>query len=134
MTLVIHHLVKILDKVKHDLHNRAPLHDMSADIKVLTNGIHGLKYTIGMYTVLEFRMKIFGSLFTRFLWSLILPSWQQSKKSIYYLNLRPKLYQHASLSPKLTMIEKTISDSQSGANVFNQSISDPPLEAKPFKH
>ena len=50
VTLAAHHLVKIIDKIKHDLHNRAHLHDMCSNLKFLTNGIQKLKSTIGTHT------------------------------------------------------------------------------------
>ena len=54
MTLVVYHLVEIIDRIKYDLHNRATLHDVYAVIEVLMNGIQGLKSTIGMHPGLPY--------------------------------------------------------------------------------
>ena len=49
MTSVLHHLVKNIDKIKHDLQNCDPLHDIYFDLKVLTNGVQVLKSMIGKH-------------------------------------------------------------------------------------
>ena len=54
VTIVVHHLVIIIDIIKHDLHNCTPLHDVSEDIEVLINGIQGLKTTIGTHPRLPY--------------------------------------------------------------------------------
>ena len=54
INLIIHHLIKIIDRIKQNLHNCAPLYDVSANIKVLTNGIQGLKFNIVIHPGLPY--------------------------------------------------------------------------------